>query len=104
MPLPGRPDGAPGRGSRPRASRDGHDAEGLNIPLAPDSLGAQVLLSASAFVNHLGDQAMQALDTVQSLPLLYGWAVVMATNPVARDLLVDVTWRVVLVLVLRRRR
>jgi small-conductance mechanosensitive channel len=72
--------------------------EGLKIPLAPDSLGAQVLLSASAFVNHLGDQAMAALDTVQSLPLLYGWAVVMATNPMARDILVDVSWRVVLAL------
>ncbi|HEY0423214.1 MAG TPA: mechanosensitive ion channel domain-containing protein [Rhodopila sp.] len=67
------------------------------ITLAPDSLGAQVLLSASAFVNRVGNQAVDALDAVQSLPLLYGWAVVMATNPVARDLLADVAWRVVLV-------
>ncbi|MFL5285310.1 MAG: mechanosensitive ion channel domain-containing protein [Rhodopila sp.] len=71
--------------------------EGLTIPLAPDSLGAQVLISASDFVNRLGNQAVEALDTVQSLPLLYGWAVVMATNPVARNLLEDVAWRVVLV-------
>ena len=41
---------------------------------------------------------MQALDTVQSLPLLYGWIVMVATNPVARDILVDVSWRVALVL------
>jgi moderate conductance mechanosensitive channel len=74
--------------------------QGLKIPLAPDSLGAQVLLSASVFVNHLGNQAVEALDTVQSLPLLYGWAVVMATNPIARDLLADVAWRVVLMLVI----
>ncbi|HEY1410594.1 MAG TPA: hypothetical protein VGF36_00555, partial [Rhodopila sp.] len=74
--------------------------EGVHIPLAPNSLGAQVLLSASAFVNQLGVEAMTALNTVQSLPLLYGWAVVMATNPIARDLLVDVTWRVALVLVI----
>ena len=73
--------------------------EGVNIPLAPDSLGAQVLLSASAFVNHLSRQTMDALDTVQSLPLLYGWAVVMATNPIARDLLADVSWRVAIALV-----
>ena len=72
--------------------------EGVAIPLAPDSLGAQVLLSAASFVNSLGNQAMDALDTVQSLPLLYGWVVVMATNPIARDLLVDVGWRVILVL------
>jgi small-conductance mechanosensitive channel len=37
---------------------------------------------------------------VQSLPLLYGWAVMVATNPMARDILVDVSWRVVLVLVI----
>ncbi|HEY0185532.1 MAG TPA: mechanosensitive ion channel domain-containing protein [Rhodopila sp.] len=72
--------------------------EGLTIPLAPDSLGAQVLLSASAFVNHVGNQAMEALETVQSLPLLYGWAIVMATNPVARDILEDVSWRLILAL------
>jgi moderate conductance mechanosensitive channel len=72
--------------------------EGLSIPLAPDSLGAQILLSASVFVNNVGNQAMDALETVQSLPLLYGWVVVMATNPIARSLLLDVTWRIALVL------
>lgn len=72
--------------------------EGLTIPLSPNSLGAQVLVSASAFVNKMGNEAVDALDTVQSLPLLYGWAVVMATNPVARNLLADVSWRVVVAL------
>jgi small-conductance mechanosensitive channel len=72
--------------------------QGLSIPLAPDSLGAKVLLSASAFVNRIGNQTVDALEAVQSLPLLYGWAVVMATNPNARDLLVDVAWRVALAL------
>ncbi|HEY4042292.1 MAG TPA: mechanosensitive ion channel domain-containing protein [Rhodopila sp.] len=74
--------------------------EGLKIPLAPDSLGAQVLLSASAFVNHLGSQAVDALDAAQSVPLLYGWAVMVATNPLARDILADVSWRIALVFVL----
>ena len=73
--------------------------EGITIPLAPDSLGAQVLISASAFVNQAGTQTMDALNAVQSLPLLYGWAVVMATNPLALGILVDVAWRVVLVLI-----
>lgn len=67
---------------------------GITIPLAPDSLGAQVIVTASAFVNRLGNQVMDGLDAVQSLPLLYGWTVVMLTNPVARNLLLDVTWRV----------
>ncbi len=72
--------------------------QGLTIPLAPDSLGAQVLLSASAFVSHLGNQAMDALKTVQSLPLLYGWAVMITTNPVAHNILEDVSWRLALTL------
>jgi small-conductance mechanosensitive channel len=72
--------------------------EGLKIPLAPDSLGAEVLLSASAFADRVGNRAMDALDTVQSLPLLYGWVVMMATNYTARTLLADVVWRVALVL------
>jgi small-conductance mechanosensitive channel len=72
--------------------------EGVTIPLAPDSLGAQVLLSASAFVDHLSNETVAALDAVQSVPLLWGWAVVMATNPIARDILADVSWRVALAL------
>ena len=58
--------------------------EGRSLPLEPNSLGAQVLMGASDFINRAGHQAMDALRTVQSLPLLYGWAVVMATNPMAR--------------------
>ena len=88
--------GAPAGQAKP--STTATTGEGLKIPLAPDSLGAQVLLSASGFVDHLGNRAMHALDTVQSLPLLYGWIVMVATNPVAREILVDVSWRVALVL------
>jgi moderate conductance mechanosensitive channel len=87
--------GAPAGQAKP--STTATTGEGLKIPLAPDSLGAQVLLSASGFVDHLGNRAMHALDTVQSLPLLYGWIVMVATNPVAREILVDVSWRVALV-------
>jgi small-conductance mechanosensitive channel len=97
--LPGSAPAAAPAATEPATPPPGQTTlEGLTIPLAPDSLGAQVLLSASAFVNRVGNQAMDAMDTVQSLPLLYGWAVVMATNPIARNLLADVAWRVALVL------
>jgi small-conductance mechanosensitive channel len=85
--------GGPAQPAPPEAK-----VEGILIPLAPDSLGAQVLVSASQFANKLGDEALEALDEVQSLPMLYGWAIVMATNPVARDLLADVGWRTALAL------
>ena len=88
--------GAPAGRAKPATTPT--TGEVLKIPLTPDSLGAQVLLSASAFVDRLGNQAMHALDTVQSLPLLYGWMVMVVTNPLARGILVDVSWRVALVL------
>lgn len=72
--------------------------DAIALPLTADSLGAQVLVTASDFVSHLGTQASEAFDAVQSLPLLWGWAVVMVTNPQARALLVDVTWRVFIAL------
>ncbi|WP_158926193.1 mechanosensitive ion channel family protein [Acidisphaera sp. S103] len=80
------------------AAKSETTVEGLKIPLAPDSLGAQVLLSASDFVSQLGNRATDAMDTVQSLPLLYGWVVMMATNDTARGLLADVVWRLALAL------
>jgi small-conductance mechanosensitive channel len=96
--LNGQP-GTAGTPAAPVAPPANHTTvEGVTIPLAPDSLGAQVLLSASDFVNHVGNQAVDTMEAVQSLPLLYGWLFVMATNPIARGVLVDVSWRVVLVL------
>ncbi|MEA2778162.1 MAG: moderate conductance mechanosensitive channel [Acetobacteraceae bacterium] len=92
------PPAAPAATTLPAAAPAETTVQGLTIPLAPDSLGAQVLLSASAFVNRIGSQTVNAMEAVQSLPLLYGWAFVMATNPIARGVLVDVAWRVILVL------
>jgi small-conductance mechanosensitive channel len=87
----------PSPSAQPKPSSAITTVEGLKIPLAPNSLGAQILLSASDFVGRLGNRSMDALDTVQSLPLLYGWVVMMATNYTARTLLADVVWRVALV-------
>jgi small-conductance mechanosensitive channel len=67
--------------------------QGISVPLRPDSLGAQVLVTASDFLSRAGDNAVQALRAVQSIPLLWGWAVVMATNQMARTLLMDAAWR-----------
>ena len=76
----------------------GSAADVLKMPLAPDSLGAQVLVSGAIFLNRAGTQAMDALHAVQSVPLLWGWAVVMATNPWARSVLNDTLWRLAVVM------
>ncbi len=66
------------------------------VTLAPNSLGAAVLVSASGFLGQLWEETIRATRTVQSIPLLWGWVVVMSTNPVAHDLLVRAAWRVAL--------
>jgi moderate conductance mechanosensitive channel len=83
-------------GGKPPAT--GTSVQGLKLPLAPDSLGAQILVSASEVVSNLGAETKDTLNTVQSLPLLYGWVLVMATNPAARDQLIDVGWRLAIAL------
>jgi moderate conductance mechanosensitive channel len=95
----------PGTGmAAPPAAADGKPSttqtpvQSLKLPLVPDSLGAQILVSASDVVSHLGTEAKDTLDAAQSLPLLYGWLVVMATNPAARDQLIDVGWRLAVAL------
>jgi moderate conductance mechanosensitive channel len=91
------PTPAPAPASKPPEAEP--PTQGLKIPLAPDSLGAQILVSASDVVGRLGTEAKTTLDTVQSLPSLYGWAVAMVTYPAARDQLIDVTWRLAIALV-----
>ncbi len=64
------------------------------VTLAPDSLGAAVLVGASGFMNRFSARALSMVRTVQGFPLLWGWLVVMATNPLAHTLLREAAWRV----------
>ena len=68
--------------------------EPSKVALNPDSFGAALLLSASGFLTQFSDRALTMSQTVQSFPLLWGWIVVMATNPIAQTLLTQAAWRV----------
>ena len=70
------------------------------VQLNPNGLGAAVLVGASGFLNRLSAEVVATLHAAQSLPLLWGWLVVMATNPLAQSLLRQAAWRVAAVLVL----
>ena len=70
------------------------------IPLAPNSLGAEVLVGVSGFLNRLSGQTLAALRAVRSVPQLWTWLIVMATDPWARGVLLATAWRLVLALVL----
>ncbi len=80
-------------GSKPAAG-DANVATPAKVQLKPNSLGAVLVTSASGWLGRISAQAVNGARKVQSIPLLWGWAVVMATNPVALTLLREAAWRV----------
>jgi small-conductance mechanosensitive channel len=96
---PGPAPAAPGPAGQPSAPAAPAPSAGIPITLEPNSLGAQVLLSASAFLSRTSNDLPRLLKTMQSLPLLWGWTVVMVTNPLGQRLLADAGWRLAVVLV-----
>jgi moderate conductance mechanosensitive channel len=68
--------------------------------LKPNSLGAEVLVGASGFLNQFSNQLIATFGAIQSIPLLWVWLEVMATDSWAHGVLLDTAWRLVLVLVI----
>ena len=68
------------------------------VPIAPDSLGAEALMGASGLLNHVSGDVIAALGAIRSVPQLWVWLQVMATDPWARGVLLDTAWRLALVL------
>ena len=75
-------------------------ASPLGLPLAPDSVGAAVLVSAAAFLNSASDRVTEGFRAAQGLPLLWSWLVTMATDPIGHMLIEDLAWRMAVVLAL----
>ncbi len=63
------------------------------IPLAPNSLGAQLLVSASGLVNRLTERLHATLQDIRSIPPMGGWILMMASDPLGQKLLLDTAWR-----------
>ncbi len=72
----------------------------LAIPLAPNSLGAQVLLSVEQFLSHTSAHVVKGVQAARSLPQLWNWLVTVTTEPWARDFVLDAAWRLGVALVL----
>jgi moderate conductance mechanosensitive channel len=70
----------------------------LQIPLAPDSVGAQLLLGASERLSTLSDELVQTTQTITDYPLLSRWVIHITTDPEARGQLLDTGWRLLVVL------
>ena len=65
----------------------------LVIPLAPNSLGANLLVSAAGLLDRLETQLQTSRTLAQALPGLAGWAWDLLENPDRRAWLISVLWR-----------
>ena len=63
------------------------------LPLAPNSLGAQMLVSVSGLVARLTDRLHATLQDIRSIPPMGGWILMMASDPLGQKLLLDTAWR-----------
>ena len=69
-----------------------------SVSLEPDGLGAQALLAITQFMQRTRDQLSEATQAIQSVPLLWGWLYVMATNPLGQAVSIAVGWRLLVAL------
>ncbi len=68
------------------------------VPLAPDSLGAQVLVTAEQRLGALSSDMVAMVRAVTDFPLLAHWVAHFATDPEARAALVDAAWKLLIVI------
>jgi moderate conductance mechanosensitive channel len=67
-------------------------------PPTSEGLGAQLLLQFSEQLGDMSHAFAAAVRTLTDFPLLWRWLVGTASDPFARDTLVDITWKLMLVL------
>jgi small-conductance mechanosensitive channel len=67
-------------------------------PPTSEGLGAQLLLQVSEQLGDMSHAFAAAVRTLTDFPLLWRWLVGTASDPFARDTLVDITWKLMLVL------
>ncbi len=68
------------------------------VPVDSDGLGAQLLLQVSEQLGTISTQVAAAANAVTHFPLLWYWVQNSATNPATYDLLLDIAWKLALVL------
>ena len=74
------------------------DEKNLAIPLAPDSVGAQILTGVSERLSHLPDDVVANAEAVADFRALGGWLAQVTTNPDRQQQMLNTGWRLALVL------
>ena len=73
-------------------------ASAIALPLAPDSLGAELFAQASDALSSAGEQVVASVRAVNDLPLLVRWLQSEAGDPEARARILDAAWKLACVL------
>ena len=68
------------------------------IPLAADGLGAQLLLTVSEEIGEISRDDRRLARTLTHFPAFYYWIVRTANDPAAYNLLIEIAWKLALVL------
>ena len=83
---------APQSGSAPPPAKPAS-----KLPLAPDSLGAQLIAQVTAGLENAGGQVMASARSVNDLPLLWRWLISQASSAEARAAVLDALWKLAVV-------
>jgi moderate conductance mechanosensitive channel len=65
---------------------------------SPDGLGAQMLIQVSEWIGAISENIQAAARTVTHFPVLWRWVEETASDPYARDRVVDAVWKLFVVL------
>jgi small-conductance mechanosensitive channel len=69
-----------------------------SLPLAPDSLGAQLLVALSERLVSVADSVVSVAETVADAPRIWDWISRVAADPAARAGVLEMVWKIALVL------
>ncbi len=72
------------------------------VPLAADSVGAQLLVEGSRWAGELADQFTTSAEAIGDVPLLWRWVEGTALDSAARGRVLDTGWKLLVILIVAR--
>src|SRR5882757_5997039 len=87
----------PGGQPAPAPTQPAAPAGDAGPAIASDSLGAQVLVQTSEWINALSDNIQAGAVALTHFPALWRWIERTASDPYARDRLLDTAWKLIAV-------
>ena len=97
-PAAATPAASPQPGAPPQPASPSSAPPQMVIPLAPDSVGAQVLVDASHRLSALSSNIVTTARSLTNFPLLWHFLVYTAMDPWSQAQILDVSWKLAVVI------